>query len=74
MHSAVLSHGVTDHTCHHPRRVSDLVTKSEKWNGKLRVACVNVQRPPLQNAVAVLPRARWSEGEGHSRDWREKQL
>ena len=30
------------HTCHHHNRFNELATKNEKWNGKPRLACVNV--------------------------------
>ena len=31
----------SDHTCHHPRRLNDIATKREKWNGKPRLECVD---------------------------------
>ena len=36
----------SDHTCHRPHRFNELATKSEKWNGKPRLACVDGLHPP----------------------------
>ena len=47
---------VRPHNCHHSHRFNNPATKSEKWNGKPRLACVNVLHPPLasKNPVGVL--------------------
>ena len=31
----------SDHTRHHPHKFNELATKSEKWNGKPRLECVD---------------------------------
>ena len=41
------------HTCDHPHRFNELVTKSEEWKGSLRQACVNVRHPPSKAPVDV---------------------
>ena len=41
-------------TCHHSHRFSEPATKSEKRNGKLRLACVHVRHPPSKNPVGDL--------------------
>ena len=52
----------SDHTGHHLHRFDELSAKSEKWNGKPRLECVNGRHPPSKNPVDVLP---WScRGEG----------
>ena len=51
-----------DHSWHHPHRSNDLATKGEKWNGKLRLECVNGHHPPSKTQVRVLPwtcRSEW---------------
>ena len=45
----------SDHTYHHPHRFNELATKSEKWNGKPRLECVNGRYPPSKTSVGVLP-------------------
>ena len=57
----------SDHTCHHSHRFNELATKSEKWNGKPRLECVNGRHPRSKTNVRVL---RWtcrSEGTRPSR-------
>ena len=41
--------------------------KSEKWNGKPRLECVNGRHPPSKNSVGVLPWTCWGEGKWPSR-------
>ena len=36
----------SDHTCLHPHRLDETATKSEKWNGKLRLEWVYGRYPP----------------------------
>ena len=43
-------------------RFNELATKSEKWNGKPRVVCVDNRHPPSKTPVGVLPWTRRSEG------------
>ena len=57
----------SDHTCHHPHRFNELATKSEKWNGKPRLECVNGRHPPSKTPMGVLPRTCRSEGKWPSR-------
>ena len=46
----------SDHTCHHPHRFNELAaTKSEMWNGKPSLECVNGRYPPPKTPVGVLP-------------------
>ena len=52
----------SDHTCHPPHRFSELATKSEKWNGKPRLECVDGRHPPPKTPVGVLPWTCRSEG------------
>ena len=51
-------------TNYHPL---SLLLKSEKWNGKPRLECVNGRHPPSKAPVGVLPRTCWSEGKQQSR-------
>ena len=57
----------SDHTCHHPHRFNELATKSEKWNGKPRLECVDGRHPPSKTPVGVLPWTCRSEGKRPSR-------
>ena len=41
------------HTCHHRHRFNELATKSEKWNGKPTLKCVNGWHPPSQKLLWV---------------------
>ena len=41
---------------------NELVTKSEKWNRKPRLECINGQQPPSKTPVDVLPGTCRSEG------------
>ena len=50
----IASRGESDHTSHHPHRFNDLATKSEKWNGKPRLECVDGRHPPWKTPVGVL--------------------
>ena len=46
----------SDHTCHHPHRFNELAaTKSEMWNGKPSLECVNGRYSPPKTPVGVLP-------------------
>ena len=44
----------SDHTCHHPHRLSKLVTKCEKWNAKPRLTWVSARNPPSETPVDLL--------------------
>ena len=52
----------SDHTCHHPHRFNELATKSEKWNGKPRLKCVDGRHKPSKTPVDVVPWTCRSEG------------
>ena len=67
MASAGLPLEVIDHTCHHAHRCNELVTKSENWNGKPRVACVGGQYSSSKPPVGILPWTCRSEGKRPSR-------
>ena len=60
-----------------PQEVTDdtrLLQKSEKWNGKPRVECVNGQHPPSKTPVGVLPWTCRSERDTTEQtDWQAKQ-
>ena len=51
----IASRGDSQTTRHHPHRFNELATKSEKWNGKPTVECVDGQHPPSKTPVGVLP-------------------
>ena len=57
----------SDHTCRHPHRFNQLATRSEKWNGKRRLECVDGRHPPLKTPVGVLHWSCRSEGKWRSR-------
>ena len=57
----------SDHTCHHSHRFNKLATKSEKWNGKPRLDCVDGRHPPSKTPVGILPWTCRSEGKRPSR-------
>ena len=38
-----------------PHRFNELATKSEEWNGKPDLECVDGRPPPLKTPVGVLP-------------------
>ena len=40
-----------DHIGHHPHRFNEPATKSEKWNGKPRLECVDGRHPPSKTPV-----------------------
>ena len=52
----------SDHTYHHPHRLNELATKSEKCNKKHRLVCANVRHPPSETRVDVLLWTFRSEG------------
>ena len=54
-------------TCHHPHRFNELATKSEKWNGKPRLECVDGRRPLSKTPAGVLPWTRRGAGKQPSR-------
>ena len=58
---------VTEYTHHHPHKLNKLATKGGKWNGKLRLVCVNLQHPPLKTPVDVLLWIYQSQGKWPSR-------
>jgi len=45
----------SDHTCYHPHRFNELAPKSEKWNRKPRLECVNSWHPPLKTLWIYCP-------------------
>ena len=51
----IASRGDSQTTCHHPHRLNELATKSEKWNGKPRLECADGRHPPSKTPVGVLP-------------------
>ena len=55
----------SDHTCHHTHRFNELATKSEEWNGKPRLECVDGRHPSSETPVSVLP---WTS---RRREWRK---
>ena len=57
----------SDHTCHHLHRFDEHSAKSEKWNGKPRLECVNGRHPPSKTPVDILPWSCRSEGAWLSR-------
>ena len=52
----------SDHTCHHPHRLSELSTERKKWNGKTKLECVDGRHPTSKTPVGVLPSTYRSEG------------
>ena len=63
----------SDHTCYHPHRFNELAPKSEKWNGKPRLECVNSWHPPSKTPVDILPWTCQSEGKWQQKDCWAKQ-
>ena len=57
----------SNHICYHHHRFNELATKSEKWNGKPRLECVDSRHPPSKTPVRVLPWTCRSEGKWPSR-------
>ena len=58
----------SDHTCHHPHRLSKLVTKCEKWNAKPRLSWVSVRNPPSETPVDVLHWTCRSQGKWQAKE------